>query len=80
MASRGTAVVHFREQQYSYPKKKAVSSAQLFEDDEFPPNNTSLFCRRESSFQGIVWKRPKVANINVVLFITYYCYLTIYNC
>jgi hypothetical protein len=53
-------VVAYKGQQYDVLKKSAQSAGNLFVDEEFPPNDTSLFFKGSSKTTAITWKRPKV--------------------
>ena len=48
-------------QSYSDLKQKAKASGQLFTDDQFRPENGSLFFSRASPPFPVEWKRPKVS-------------------
>lgn len=55
-------ISEFQKQNYSKLKSTCIEEKRLFVDNLFPPNDSSLFRKRR--INGIVWKRPKVTNLN----------------
>ncbi|XP_028322220.1 calpain-5-like [Gouania willdenowi] len=52
-----SSAVPYRNQHYSELRKDCVNSKSLFEDAEFPANDSSLYFRR-SPYGRVEWKRP----------------------
>ena len=50
------------EQKFSKLKRQHVEAGSLFIDPLFPPNESSLFLRKNPTSLKIEWKRPRVSN------------------
>lgn len=60
--SRNQPIISVKEKTYEELHKKCLEKNILYEDPDFPPNESSLFYSQKSPVK-FEWKRPRVSNM-----------------
>ncbi|GCB70235.1 hypothetical protein scyTo_0001225 [Scyliorhinus torazame] len=66
--SRNKDVISVKSEVFHQLKEECLRKGVLFEDEEFPANDSSLFCTKDMPFK-LEWKRPPVSDM---LFLTHH--------
>lgn len=71
--SRNQPIIRVKEKTYEELHKKCLEKNILYEDPDFPPNESSLFYSQKIPIK-FEWKRPRVSNVFaecLLLFVKY---------